>query len=98
MSESIKVTSVKPSGTVSLLAGATPGVHFPHSNNYIRRIRLAKSSELLKPLTEAGCKIEDDVMNGEGTKVVEIPISLGTQIKTLKDVRIRKQLEIVALI
>jgi ribonucleoside-triphosphate reductase (thioredoxin) len=28
---SIKITSVKPSGTVSLLAGATPGVHFPLS-------------------------------------------------------------------
>ena len=28
---SIKITSVKPSGTVSLLAGATPGVHFPIS-------------------------------------------------------------------
>lgn len=29
--ESIKITSIKPSGTVSLLAGATPGVHFPLS-------------------------------------------------------------------
>ena len=33
---SIKITSVKPSGTVSLLAGATPGVHFPLSRYYIR--------------------------------------------------------------
>lgn len=31
INESIKLTSVKPSGTVSLLAGATPGIHFPHS-------------------------------------------------------------------
>jgi ribonucleoside-triphosphate reductase (thioredoxin) len=28
---SIKTTSIKPSGTVSLLAGATPGIHFPES-------------------------------------------------------------------
>ena len=27
--KSIKTTSVKPSGTVSLLAGATPGLHYP---------------------------------------------------------------------
>ena len=50
VNESIKVTSIKPSGTVSLLAGATPGIHFPHSNNYIRRIRLSANSSLLKPL------------------------------------------------
>ena len=41
VNESIKLTSIKPSGTVSLLAGATPGIHFPHSNTYIRRIRLS---------------------------------------------------------
>ena len=82
--ESIKLTSIKPSGTVSLLAGATPGVHFPLSNHYIRRIRLGEGSELLKPLELAGYKIEDDLVSGAGTKVVEIPISLGKDIKTLK--------------
>ena len=34
--KSIKTTSVKPSGTVSLLAGATPGLHYPESRFYIR--------------------------------------------------------------
>jgi len=38
--ESIKITSIKPSGTVSLLSGATPGIHFPLSQNYIRRVRV----------------------------------------------------------
>lgn len=97
VNESIKLTSIKPSGTVSLLAGATPGIHFPHSNTYIRRIRLAADSELLTPLQEAGYTIEDDQMSGPGTKVVEIPVSLGRGVKTLKEVRARKQLEIAAL-
>ena len=57
---SIKTTSVKPSGTVSLLAGATPGVHFPESRFYIRRVRLAKNSPLKKPLRKAGFKIVRD--------------------------------------
>jgi len=78
------LTSIKPSGTVSLLAGATPGLHFPHSNHYVRRIRLGEDSELLRPLKEAGYIIEDDVVGGASTKVVEIPISLGKDIKTLK--------------
>jgi hypothetical protein len=47
---SIKTTSVKPSGTVSLLVGATPGMHYPESRFYIRRMRLSKHSELIKPL------------------------------------------------
>lgn len=75
--ESIKITSIKPSGTVSLLAGATPGVHFPHSRYYIRRVRLSKSSNLLLPLMRAGYHIEDDVMDKEHSLVVEIPVSLG---------------------
>ena len=75
--ESIKITSIKPSGTVSLLAGATPGVHFPHSRHYIRRVRLSKTSNLLGPLMRAGYHIEDDVMDREHSLVVEISVSLG---------------------
>lgn len=58
--ESVKITSIKPSGTVSLLAGATPGVHFPLSAHYIRRVRLGKTSHLIQPLLRAGYDIEDD--------------------------------------
>lgn len=38
---SIKTTSVKPSGSVSLLAGSTPGMHWPISEHYLRRVRCA---------------------------------------------------------
>jgi len=55
--ESIKITSIKPSGTVSLLAGATPGVHFPLSSHYIRRVRIGKHSNLIQPLSQAGYHI-----------------------------------------
>lgn len=51
---SIKTTSIKPSGTVSLLAGATPGLHFPESRYYIRRVRLPHDSELVPGLRDAG--------------------------------------------
>ena len=50
---SIKTTSVKPSGTVSLLAGATPGLHYPESRFYTRRIRLSVNSELVEPLKKS---------------------------------------------
>ena len=55
---SIKLTSIKPSGTVSLVAGATPGMHWPESLYYIRRICVAKGSALLAPLRAAGYPVE----------------------------------------
>jgi hypothetical protein len=43
---SVKTTCVKPSGTVSLLAGASPGMHFPESRFYLRRVRLGRDHAL----------------------------------------------------
>lgn len=93
--ESIKVTSIKPSGTVSLLAGATPGVHYPHSEFYTRRMRLAKSSELLPPILEAGYTVEEDAVDSNGV-VIEIPVHVGEGTRTLKDVTLWEQLQIAA--
>ena len=36
-----RTTSIKPSGTVSLLNGSTPGIHYPEAEYYIRRIRFS---------------------------------------------------------
>lgn len=55
---SVRMTTVKPSGTVSILAGATPGVHFTHSEYYWRTVRVAADSPLIMPLWLAGYRIE----------------------------------------
>ncbi|MFX1502585.1 MAG: fused protease/ribonucleoside-triphosphate reductase, partial [Promethearchaeota archaeon] len=70
---SIKITTVKPSGTVSLLPGVPPGIHYPHSEYYIRRIRLSKNSDLIEHIKNAGYKIEDDLYS-PNTVVAEFPI------------------------
>lgn len=57
---SIKITTVKPSGTVSLLPGVTPGIHYPHSEYYFRTIRFSSDSPLLVKLAQAGYRIESD--------------------------------------
>ena len=59
--QSIKLTCVKPSGTVSLLAGATPGMHFPEARHYLRRVRLAAGSPLVGALRASGYPVEPDV-------------------------------------
>jgi adenosylcobalamin-dependent ribonucleoside-triphosphate reductase len=71
--ESIKKTSVKPSGTVSLLPGVTPGIHYPHSKYYMRTIRIDKTSPLVEPIRRAGYRIEESVY-GDNTWVVYFPV------------------------
>jgi len=85
---SIKTTSVKPSGTVSLLAGVNPGCHFPEFDYYILRIRIAKTSKLLPAILDAGFDIEDDLVDPSST-VVSFPVH--NEGKSLKDVSIWEQ-------
>ena len=95
---SIKTTSVKPSGTVSLLAGATPGLHYPESRFYIRRIRLSKHSELLEPLEKAGYKTEPAFGSEDTTMVVEVPVDVGEGIRTASELSIWEQFSLAAFL
>jgi hypothetical protein len=53
---------VKPSGTVSILAGETPGVHWPPGGEYVlRAIRFAKSDPMVEKFVAAGYLVEDAV-------------------------------------
>tara|TARA_Y100000034_G_scaffold133967_1_gene201089 strand:+ start:5138 stop:7135 length:1998 start_codon:yes stop_codon:yes gene_type:complete len=93
---SIKTTSVKPSGTVSLLAGSTPGIHYPESRFYLRRIRLSIMSELIEPLKKAGYSLEPAFGAEDSTIVVEIPVDMGEGIRTISDVSMWEQLSLAA--
>jgi len=93
--KSIKTTSVKPSGTVSLLAGVNPGCHFPEFNYYIRRVRIAKTSSLIPSIKESGLHLEDDVVD-PSSYVVEFPVR--NEGKTLKDVNIWEQVALAVFL
>lgn len=93
--KSVRMTSIKPSGTVSLLNGSTPGIHFPESEHYIRRIRFSKDSEVLERLKEAGYNVEEDAYT-PNTDVVEFPIHEPYFTKGKKSVSMWEQLEIAA--
>ena len=96
--KSIKTTSVKPSGTVSLLAGATPGLHYPESRFYIRRVRLSKHSELIEPLKKAGYKIEEAFGSEDTTMVIEVPVDVGEGIRTAAELSIWEQFSLAAFL
>lgn len=55
---SVRTTTVKPSGTLSLIGDTTAGVHPSFSKYYIRTVRFAANSELIPMLREAGHPIE----------------------------------------
>ena len=64
---SIKLTTIKPSGTLSLLAGVTPGIHpNPAGPHYIRRIRISNTSPLIEVCRVNGYNVEPQI-NFDGT-------------------------------
>ena len=96
---SIKLTTVKPSGTLSLLAGVTPGAHPGYSEYYIRRIRMSADSELVNVCRNNGFDIEY-VRNFDGTEdhstvVVSFPCSFPKGTKFASDMSAVDQLEVI---
>lgn len=73
----IKFTTVKPSGTVSLIPGLSPGMHWHYFDYGIRRMRLQHGDRLLKIFEQCGYHIENDA-RVPGTKVVEFPVKAPT--------------------
>lgn len=95
---SIKTTSVKPSGTVSLLSNSTPGMHYPISRYYIRRIRFTKGHALLLEIKKKGYNIIENPPYESNTAIVEIPVDVGEGVRSAKEVSMWEQLELAAFL
>ncbi len=96
---SIKLTTIKPSGTLSLLGGSTPGVHPAYSKYYIRRVRMASNDQLVSYCRDLGYNVEY-VLNFDGsenhdTVVVEFPCETPEGALFADDMGVIKQLEMV---
>ena len=96
---SIKLTTIKPSGTLSLLGGATPGVHPAYSKYYIRRVRMASNDALVQYCRNMGYHTEY-VLNFDGsenhdTVVIEFPCETPDGAIFAEDMGVIKQLETV---
>jgi len=79
--QSVAITCVKPSGTVSQLVDAASGIHARHNPYYIRTIRGDKKDPLTKMMVDVGFPVEDDVMNPSHTSIFSFPIKVnGTSI------------------
>ena len=63
INQSVAITCVKPSGTVSQLTDSASGIHPRFSDYYIRTVRADKKDPLATAMIERGFPHEEDVMN-----------------------------------
>lgn len=96
---SIKLTTIKPSGTLSLLAGSTPGVHPAYSKYYTRRVRMSSNDPLVSYCRDLGYQIEYainfDGSENHDTVVVEFPCETPDGALFADDMGVVQQLEMV---
>jgi len=94
--ESIKTTTVKPSGTVSILAGESPGVHWTPGGKYFNRaIRFANSDPMLPLFKMANYRIEPASESPDTTSVVFFPIKSDAE-RAERDVTIFEKMSLAA--
>ena len=69
-----RVTTVKPSGTSSLVLGTSSGIHAWHNDFYVRRMRLGKNEAIYKYLAaNHPALVEDDFFKPDIQAVVSVP-------------------------
>ena len=94
--ESIKMTTVKPSGTVSILAGESPGVHWTPGGEYFNRaIRFSNEDPMLPLFKMANYRVEPASESPTSTSVVFFPIKSNAK-RAEKEVSIFEKTAIAA--
>jgi adenosylcobalamin-dependent ribonucleoside-triphosphate reductase len=95
--ESIKMTTVKPSGTVSILAGESPGVHWTPGGKYFNRaIRFANDDPMLPLFRMANYRVEPASESPDTTSVVFFPIKSDAK-RAERDVTIFEKMAIASV-
>ena len=95
--ESIKMTTVKPSGTVSILAGESPGVHWtPGGQYFLRAIRFSNEDPMLPLFTMANYTVEPASESPNTTSVVFFPVESMAK-RSEKDVTIFEKMSLASM-
>jgi len=76
INQSVAITCVKPSGTVSQLVLSPSGIHPGHDRYYYRRVRSDNKDPLTKHLIDSGVPSEPDVTKPHSTTIFSFPMKL----------------------
>ena len=93
INQSVSVTCVKPSGTVSQLVDAASGIHARHSPYYVRTVRADVKDPLCKFMIDKGFPAEPCVMKPDHTMVFSFPIKSPENATCRSDMTALEQLE-----
>ncbi len=93
INQSVAVTCVKPSGTVSQLVDSASGIHPRHSHYYIRTVRGDNKDPLTQFMKDQGIPNEPDVFKPDQTTVFSFPVKAPSHAVVTSDVSAIEQLE-----
>ncbi len=94
INESVAITCVKPSGTVSQLVNAASGIHARHNPYYIRTVRADIKDPLCRFMMDKGFPHEPDITKPQHTMVFSFPQKSPKNAICRKDMSAIKQLEL----
>lgn len=95
----LTTTTIKPSGTISLLNGSSPGIHAPWDEYILRRVRVAANDPMAYALMDAGVPFEyDSYDNTDKTLVFAFPHKAPLARATVQSQTVREQFERQALV
>jgi hypothetical protein len=97
--ESVRLTTIKPSGTLSLLPGVTPGIHPAFSQRFVKRMRMASTDVLVDYCKSKGYYVEPlrnfDGSEDNRTVVVEFPCAFPEGTILADDMTAIEQMDLV---
>ena len=74
INKAARTTTVKPSGTSSLVLGCSSGIHAWHDQHYIRRIRVGKNESIYTYLSLYHPELlEDDIFKPQQQAIISVP-------------------------
>ena len=93
INQSVAVTTVKPSGTVSQLVNSASGKHERYSQYYFRTVRADKKDPLARFMREQGFPVEDCASKPDTTDIFTFPVASPENCITRNDRTALEQLD-----
>jgi ribonucleoside-diphosphate reductase alpha chain len=73
--QSTAITTVKPSGTVSVLVDSASGIHSRYAPYYVRTVRADKKDPVSQFMIDYGVPVEDDIISPDHNHVFSFPVA-----------------------
>lgn len=96
VNRSIRVTCIKPEGTLGIITALSPGCHFSIMRQGCRRIGVDDSSKVLKLVRSAGYKIEKSTL-AENSSYIMFPLKLDKAGRTRNEVSLEEQIDLAII-